>query len=138
MPGAELFVLDTSALLTLRQDEAGADLVAEILRTSGPAGTVYISFMTLMEYFYVLTRREGESEAREGYARLQQLPLAIIGSAEPLGLTAARFKATASLSVADAWIAATARQLSATLVHKDPEFEQLASAITLQPLPYKT
>jgi predicted nucleic acid-binding protein len=39
------------------------------------------------------------------------------------------------LSVADAWIAASAVLLRATLVHKDPEFEPLD--IPQHRLPYK-
>ena len=35
---------------------------------------------------------------------------------------AARLKAGGGLSVADAWIAATALSRAAVLVHKDPEF----------------
>jgi predicted nucleic acid-binding protein len=38
---------------------------------------------------------------------------------------AARIKAGGGLSVADAWIAATAVQRDAVLVHKDPEFSRL-------------
>ena len=49
---------------------------------------------------------------------------------------AAVIKATHSLSVADAWIAATAWELKATLVHKDPEFENLPELLQ-ERLPYK-
>jgi predicted nucleic acid-binding protein len=38
---------------------------------------------------------------------------------------ASRIKASDGLSVADSWIAATATEYGATLVHKDPEFEPL-------------
>lgn len=39
--------------------------------------------------------------------------------------SAARIKAASGISVADAWIAATAADRGATLVHKDPEFARL-------------
>lgn len=52
-------------------------------------------------------------------------------------LTAARVKATCSLSVADAIVAACALLADAVLMHKDPEFEALAGLITMEPLPYK-
>ena len=42
------------------------------------------------------------------------------------------------LSLADAFIAATASTLSATLIHKDPEFEQAASFISVEQLPYRS
>lgn len=133
---AKLFVLDTSALLALKQDEPGADMVEQLLRSHGSMGGLFISFITLMEYFYIFAHIEGESAAREGYSELKQLPLVVIESDEELGLAAAHFKTAASLSVADAWIAATAARLGATLVHKDPEFDQLKD-LSLQSLPYK-
>lgn len=46
-------------------------------------------------------------------------------------------KADHRLSVADAWIAALAEERGATLVHKDPEFEQVEATIKVLKLPYK-
>ena len=40
-------------------------------------------------------------------------------------------------SEADAFVAATARETNATLLHKDPEFESLRGRIKLKALPYK-
>ena len=51
-------------------------------------------------------------------------------------IRAASIKATHRLSLADAWIAATALELDATLVHKDPEFEKLLE-LKEERLPYK-
>jgi predicted nucleic acid-binding protein len=52
-------------------------------------------------------------------------------------LTAARFKATHHLSLADAIIAAFAQRQGAILIHKDPEFEALSSEVPQEALPYK-
>lgn len=134
---AETFVLDTSALFCLKEDEPGASDVEAILRNHGRKGSVYLSFMSVMEFAYVLQQERGESESRRGLLQLKQLPLRIVESDEPLGLAAARIKAAHRLSVADAWIAATAERLGATLVHKDPEFEMLAETIRRQALPFK-
>ena len=109
-----------------------------ILREDGPRGRVYVSFMSLMEYSYLFRQERGEPEARRAYLELKQLPLRVIESDEELALAAARFKAERRLSVADAWIAATAERLKASLLHKDPEFELLQGEIRLKPLPYKT
>jgi len=46
-------------------------------------------------------------------------------------------KAAYRLSVADAWIAALAKERGATLVHKDPEFEQVEAVLEVLKLPYK-
>ena len=137
MPRArKRWVLDTSALFCLKQNEPGADAVEDMLRKDGPRGGVYLCFMSLMEYYYVLQKTEGESRARHGYLELKQLPLRVVESDEELALSAARIKASTALSVADAWIAATADRLGATLVHKDPEFEPLKEKILLSKLPY--
>ena len=48
--------------------------------------------------------------------------------------SAARIKAGGGLSVADAWIAATALHHQAVLVHKDPEFDRLGH-LRLERLP---
>ena len=63
--------------------------------------------------------------------------LRVIESDEELGL-ASPASASLRLSVADAWIAATAQRLGAVLVHKDPEFEQVRNAVSLRALPYKS
>lgn len=138
MPSAaERFVLDTSALLCLKENEAGAAEVEALLRQSGRKEGVFISFMSIMELAYILERELGEAAARQGVLQLKQLPLRVVESDEPLGLAAARLKAGHKLSAADAWIAATAERLGATLVHKDPEFAPLAKLLRLRALPFK-
>jgi predicted nucleic acid-binding protein len=120
---AARYVLDTSALLAFRSDEAGADKVEAILRgASSRRSAVLLSFMTRMEVLYRLTASEDEDAAR-GVLRLLDATGVHWVSCEPEILEqAARLKATGGLSVADAWIAATALVHDAVLVHKDPEF----------------
>ena len=60
-----------------------------------------------------------------------------VESSPAVGIEAAEIKAGYRLSVADAWIAALAKVHGAVLVHKDPEFEQVGSILTLLPLPFK-
>ncbi|CAE6491254.1 putative nucleic acid-binding protein [Nitrosomonas nitrosa] len=127
------FLLDTSALLALRDNEQGANRVSELLSDGSPC---YGSFMTLMEVFYRVWKDEGEAAAREAYADCLNLPMVWIHESPEILQRAAAIKATHPLSVADAWIAATAWELEATLVHKDPEFEQLPELLQAC-LPYK-
>lgn len=132
------YVLDTSALITLRDDEEGADQVATILQ-KGQRGTVVMaSFMSFMEVFYCVWRASGKAAALKAHLELKMLPLQKIEMDEELLLLAGELKATAPLSVADSWIAATALQKKAKLVHKDPEFEPLSPRISLIALPYKS
>ena len=120
---ADAFVLDTSALLALRSDEAGAARVAELLRL-GQRRKVRIlaSFMTRMEILYRVATTEGEEPAQMALRLMDAAGVQWISCEAAILETAARFKARGGLSVADAWIAATAAERAAVLVHKDPEF----------------
>ena len=138
MSGAETpWVLDTSAFFCLRDNEEGAEQVARIL-AGGDKRKVYVSFATLMEYFYIVYQELGREEAYKAYLELKMLPIEFVESQESITLLAGEIKASFSLSFADACIAATAEHLGAELVHKDPEFEPLAKRLTLKTLPYKS
>lgn len=131
------YTLDTSALFCLKDNEEGADEVEKILK-SGPASQgVYVSFVSFMEYFYVIYQERGREEAYRAYLELKMLPLKIVESNESLRLLAGEIKALFNLSFADAWVAATAECLGAELVHKDPEFEGLSKRLFLRNLPYR-
>jgi len=130
----ESFVLDTSALLTLWNDEEGAGVVEDLLRSGVD---VYASFMTYMEGRYRLWRNAGKEESEEFSKYLDLLPLTRIDMSDSVFEKAIEMKATKSLSVCDSWIIATAMTLNAVLVHKDPEFEQVKGTVKLKALPYK-
>ena len=68
---------------------------------------------------------------------MSRLAVTRVESSQELGLIAGRLKATRKISFADAWIAATAIFYNATLVHKDPEFEQVEDKVNVLKLPYK-
>ena len=129
------YVFDTSALLTLWNDEEGADWVEEVLRSNAH---VYVSFMSYMEGRYRLWKNTGKAESEEFSRYLELLPVKRIDITEPIFERAVEIKATNSLSVCDSWIIATAIATDAILVHKDPEFEQAKTIVKLEALPYKT
>lgn len=132
---AAKYLLDTSALLTLIEEEAGADRVEKLLRQA----TVFITAVSLLEVRYISLQEAGLAEADIRYALLKRSGAEIIWELdEPTLLQAATFKADYSLSFADSLIAAYAQQQGAILVHKDPEFEALAEKILLEALPYKS
>jgi len=120
---AEAYVLDTSALLALRSDEPGAARVEEILRL-GRRGKArnFASFMTRMELLYRVSATESEESARTALRLIDAAGVSWVSCDPEILELAARFKARGGLSVADAWIAATAATKRAVLVHKDPEF----------------
>ena len=125
MEARNLFVLDTSALLTLRSDEPGADRVEDLL-TRGKKGScrLFCSFMTRMELLYLIWREEGEEAAREALRLVESFSVEWV-TCEPVILEAAAgLKVRGRLSVADSWVGATAMSRKAVLIHKDPEFSR--------------
>jgi predicted nucleic acid-binding protein len=129
------YLLDTSALLTLRDDEPGADRVAELLALAqAHQCECFGCFMSLMELMYRVWRDESEARANLAYEQCLALPITWVHESPELLKAAASVKARWPLSVADAWIAAAALSANATLVHKDPEFAAVAVAQEVLPL----
>lgn len=132
-----IYLLDTSALLALRDDEPGAEQVARLLESSIRGELIcHACFMTQMELFYRVWKDEGEEAGRVAYSQCLSLPIVWLHESPELLELAASIKARFPLSLADAWIAAAAQLLNAVLVHKDQEFERLAM-IHQELLPYK-
>jgi predicted nucleic acid-binding protein len=129
-------VLDTSAIICLLEDEPGADLVEQKV-AAAEAGKIKLgaSFVSLTEAFYITRLSQGKPRAEEFVAVIKSWPMEIIYPDERLCLAAGEVKATHSVSLADAFVAATAQLTSAILIHKDPEFEPLKGTIALQALP---
>jgi len=129
------FVLDTSAILALRGNEGGAARVDHILRAArAGSAIVLVSFMTRMELLYRITADEGSDAAHDAVRLLDATGIEWISCEDEILEAAAALKARGGLSVADAWIAATALERGAVLVHKDPEFAA-AKGTKLERLP---
>ena len=134
----DIYVLDTSAWLTLIEDEAGADSVEELIEKARAGEiVVLISFMSFMEVYYITIQERDRHEAPARVDLMAALPRLRVDSTAALGLLAGELKAEHRLSVADAWIAALAQERNATLVHKDPEFEPVEATVKVLKLPYK-
>ena len=98
----EIYVLDTSAWLTLIEDEAGADSVEELIEKARAGEiVVLISFMSFMEVYYITMQERDRNEAQARVDLMAALPGLRVDSAEALGLLAGELKATHRLSVAD-------------------------------------
>ncbi len=133
----ESFVLDTSAILALWNEEDGASTVEKLLREKPLHRKIYISFMTFMECRYRVWKDHGQDAADELYRALSLLPVARVDVDDTLIMAASELKARYPISNADSWIIATAITRKATLVHKDPEFEALSDRVAMKTLPYK-
>ena len=129
------YLLDTSALLTLRDNESGADQVAALLYEAQDSKHECLGcFITLMEIFYRGWKDENAQAGRLAYEQCQALPIRWLHEEPALLEKAAEVKATQNLSLADAWIAACALLQRAILVHKDPELMAVACEQIVLPL----
>jgi len=100
----EGYVLDTSALLALIENEDGAGRVESILQVE----KVFLPFLVLLEMHYITRQERGQGEADRRYALLRQLPCEILWQLdEPYAADRLSFQGSAS-SLADAMIAAFA------------------------------
>src|SRR5207244_339958 len=81
-----------------------------------------------MEVYYITMQERDQNEAQARVDLMAALPVLRVDSTEALGLLAGELKAKHHMSVADAWIAALAQARNATLVHKDPDFQQVESS----------
>lgn len=132
------YVLDTSALFVYIELEAGVETVEHILGLANKGKCkVYISFISLLEAYYVTWQKKGEDRAKELAILLKSLPVERVESYERLILLAGCIKANHRLSLADAIIAATAIEKQAILVHKDPELKTVSHDIKTLLLPGK-
>ena len=135
---AKSYVLDTSALLAYIESEEGFNTIEDILNDAkGRRARVYLSFISFMELYYVCWQKEGEQIAKELMAMLQSLPIDRVDSNVRITLCAGKIKAKHRLSVADAFVAATAIEKEAALVHKDPELEAMSEYVEVLGLPFK-
>ena len=135
---AQNYVLDTSAWFALLEDEDGADVVEGLLREAAAGEVeVFTSFMTFMEVEYITIQERGDDVAGERLRLIGKAPSVRIESSAHLARAAAQLKATHRISVADAWIAALAQNRAATLVHKDPEYDEVENVVDVLRLPYR-
>lgn len=135
---AKSYVLDTSAIFTLAKGENGSNTVEDILIAARRGRSyAYISFISLMELYYITWQETSETAAKEMIILVKSLPVRTVDPTERITLSAGRIKANHRLSVADAFIAATAMDKGAVLVHKDPELEIISKYTETLGLPYK-
>lgn len=133
-----LFVLDTTALLTYIENEEGvADVESLLLKAIHNEIVLYISIVSCIKVFYITWQEQGKETAVERLKLIEDLMVI----QEPLDSQLIRvigeLKATQKMSFADCCIAGLAKFKQATLVHKDPEYEQVGNEIRQLRLPYK-
>jgi predicted nucleic acid-binding protein len=126
-------VLDTKPLIKLFAQEEGWDAVQEILSWV-EAGDIEaaVSVVTLTEIYYKYMK---EKRADLAEARMNQLRYAVylrkLGIDEDVAAKAGDFKGRYDISIADAFIAATAYFEESTIISDDPDFEKILEVKTL-------
>jgi predicted nucleic acid-binding protein len=127
-----IFLLDACALLAFINEEKGKgfEKVDELL-TRAEAGeiTLFMSAVNLVEVHYDLIRNGGQKTANMIMQSIEALPFAVLDYISPvIRQDAARMKARYAMSLADTFLCATAKSLSATIVTKDSEIEEAEKA----------
>lgn len=130
------FVLDAWAILALLQgEEPAASRVKQLLEEASRGDIeLSISIINLGEVIYRIGKEKGENEAFETLGQLRRLPLTVVPASEEAAFAAVGFKMHYTLSYADAFAAAAAEALGATLVSGDPELMQLESKLAIEKL----
>ncbi|OGW12922.1 MAG: hypothetical protein A2W77_02040 [Nitrospinae bacterium RIFCSPLOWO2_12_39_16] len=135
----EIYVLDTSAILTYIENEEGAEYVENLLiKAEKEDVIIYVAFISLTEVYYITMRERDESVVLRRVELIKSLVVRVEESKEYLNLLAGKLKAANRISLADAYVAALCHKHNAILVHKDPEFEKILPSVKEYRLTYKT
>ncbi len=124
------YVLNACALLRLAQAEPGSEIVRNLLYAArrGEA-ELLMHQMNLGEVVYCIGKVHGWSTAERKRGEIALLPIRIVPFDDRLFWQAVELKAAFAISYADAFAAALAIALDATLVSTDSEFASLGSRI---------
>lgn len=131
------FILDSWAIIALLNNEQPASGQVEALLRQAAEGQAFLalSLINLGEIYYIVGRKRGSVAADRFLDWIKQLPIQIVPPTEARILAAARLKMTYAISYADAFAAAAAIEMEATLLTGDPELLQLSDRIAVQSLP---
>jgi predicted nucleic acid-binding protein len=133
------YIFDACALIALIKNEAASDQVSGLLaRADAGEIAIYMSIVNLAEVYYGFLRERGEQTADAIMSDAASLPITVIDTINgAVYREAARFKAAYPMFLADAFLCACAKDLSAVIVTKDDEITAVervnagASALTV-------
>lgn len=126
------YILDSYALLAYFQAEPAGAKVRNILKEAAAgAAATFLSVISLGEIYYIIARKKGEDKAGEITELISSLPVGLVDVTKERVLAAARVKAQHPISYADAFVVATAIELTATIVTGDQEFKETESQVAV-------
>jgi ribonuclease VapC len=125
-------VLDSYALLALFRGEPTGEAVKNLLHKAATSDRpLHMSEVNYAEVKYMLIKKDGAMAWRQAEEVLKSLPVEFHPADRVLADLAADFKARHSLSLADAFAAALAKEKKAELVTGDLEFKSLEREIKI-------
>lgn len=125
-------VFDSYALIAFFQNEPGADGIREILlEAEGKGRKVLLSVVNWGEIYYIIKRRNGESQAEQTMNDISRMAIDIIPADMEITKLAAHFKANHPMSYADCFAAALTKIKKAELVTGDKEFKSVEKEISI-------
>lgn len=123
-------VIDSWALMCYLEQEPGFEKVIELFdEATGTSKPLLMCVVNWGEVYYQVTRRLGETKAREIERLIESFPITLVEANKDLTREAACIKATRKIAYADCFAAALARQKKAELYTGDPEFRALEKDI---------
>jgi ribonuclease VapC len=126
------FVLDSYALLSYCEGEAGAREVAGFFKKALVNKVrLYLSVVNWGEMYYIALREGGLERAELYRSTIARYPMKTITAGLDQTLQAAIFKGVFRISYADAYAAALAKLRGATLITGDNEFAPLQKEISI-------
>lgn len=127
------YIFDSHALLAFFQNEAGADVVGDILTNAIKRRTErFLCIINLGEIIYMTKRRFGDAKKIEILQRIHTLGFNLISVSDAIVYNAAEIKAEYAISYADCFAVACAIAYSATIVTGDPEFKKVTNIATVE------
>ncbi len=125
-------VLDAWSILAYLEDEPAGQKVADLIADAHENGIdLMMSVVNAGEVWYILARGTSAAEADNSVSNIRQLGIEFVEASWKLAQAAAALKAKHSMSFADCFAAALAKENKADLVTGDHEFKQVEDQVKI-------
>jgi ribonuclease VapC len=129
---SKTLVLDSWSVLAYLEDEPAGQKVADLIADAHENGlSLLMTVVNVGEVWYIIARGTSATEADSSIAELKQLGIEFVEADWKLAHAAAVLKAKHSMSFADCFAAALAKENKAELVTGDQEFKQVEGNLNI-------
>ncbi len=127
-----LYVLDAFAMFALLQNEKGATTVANLIeRAQNDEIRLRLSLINWGEVLYTIEREQGQERFMQWKSKVASLPILLAQVSQARIERAAHIKSHRSVSYADSFATALAKELDAIVVTGDKEFKSVEKLISV-------